>query len=130
LHRRVKSIDGTKAQLTEQPFSERPPSRTIGTWQRPVLAFRPLGTVRDEIGITSRTVLASIVFSATTAPIGTVGRVVRVDPVHAVVTADEQLQLAIRDLSGAQELLIPLGRSPVVLNQSLPFAAASRRRPG
>ena len=36
-----KSIDGTKAQLTEQPFSARPPSRTIGTRQRPIVAFRP-----------------------------------------------------------------------------------------
>ena len=27
--------------MTEQPFSARPPSRTIGTRQRPVLAFRP-----------------------------------------------------------------------------------------
>jgi hypothetical protein len=34
-------IDGTKAQLTEQPLFARPPSRTIGPRQRPVLAFRP-----------------------------------------------------------------------------------------
>jgi hypothetical protein len=35
------SMDGTKAQLTEQPLSARPPSRTIGPRQRLVLAFRP-----------------------------------------------------------------------------------------
>jgi hypothetical protein len=40
------SIDGTKAQLTEQPLSARPPSRTIGPRQRLVLAFRPQVQVR------------------------------------------------------------------------------------
>src|SRR5882724_11292240 len=38
------SIDGTKAQLTEQPFSAVPLSRGIGPRKRPVLAAPPPGT--------------------------------------------------------------------------------------
>jgi len=37
------SIGGTKALLTEQPFSA-PAPRVTGTQQRPVLPFRPPGT--------------------------------------------------------------------------------------
>jgi hypothetical protein len=43
LEQQVPSIDGTKTQLTEPPFSAlRPPARS-GTRQRPVLAFRSHG---------------------------------------------------------------------------------------
>ena len=62
VRRRKEFATPPPAQLTEQPLSARPPSRTIGLRQRLVLAFRP--QVQDRAGSAPVSVTDGPLFSA------------------------------------------------------------------